>query len=90
VDDRAVRKLAAAKDHEQRVAIAAADAVTRLEGKVKRIKRDLEAAVNAVEAARVEAREAEARAASAAAAYLEAVPEGDVVVGARTAAGKAV
>jgi hypothetical protein len=93
VNERELRKLRAAAEHERHVALLAAEAVERTERKVERAQADLEAAEDALATARLKASDAEQRAQEAERAATGLEPGGVtgemVTANAGTAAGKA-
>jgi hypothetical protein len=90
VDDRELRKLQSAAEHERGVADAATTAVDLVAAKVERAKAAVIAAEDAFAGTEREAELTAARADAAEAAYREAADGMDVAVGAGVAEGKAI
>ena len=85
LDDKALRKMAAAAEHEAKVAEAAAEAVPRVANKLKRAEADVKAAVVALDEAEQDAADCATRAEEAREAYRSAADGVPVTAQAQTA-----
>lgn len=87
MDERALRKLAAAAEHERQQADVLGQAIPAIEAKVDRARDEVEAALASLEEARADAAAAEERAVAAETAYQQAADGAPVPARAGLAAG---